>query len=148
MGCKLLLKQQPGWMRWSSPEPREPQFSSSLHIPLLPLFWGEMKQEVQRISVSIPLLFLLKSSWRQEACEQIFPSLETGNNRCHWWSGLSSTAESSRVTETQEGGKKRFWDRLLWAEKNHRTGPGDEFWHRTRARAREDEQHSKDIVGS
>lgn len=36
----------------------------------------------------------------------------------HQWSGLRGTAESSEVTETQEeGGKKGFWDRLLWAEK-------------------------------
>lgn len=50
-GCKLLL---------GASDEAPQSFSSSLHILLLPLFWGEMKQEAQRIVVSIPLLYSLK----------------------------------------------------------------------------------------
>lgn len=120
MGCQLLLKQQPGRARQSSTEPRELRFSSSLHTLLLLLFRGEMKQKVRRLVVSISLLYLLKSSWRQEEHEQIFARLEMGNNRCppvKWSKRHSREQRSDRNTEGR--GKKGFWDRLLWAEKRN-----------------------------
>jgi len=56
--------------------------------------------------------------------------------------------EQQSDRNTGKGEKKGFETECWEQKKPHRARHGDKFGHTTRARAREDEQHSKDIVGS
>lgn len=135
VGCKLLPKQQPGWVRAAQ---RAAVVLSLAHNTAAAFLGWDDTGSAKNGGVNSSAM-PLKSSWQQEECEQILPSLETGNNQCHSnevvWEALQRAEEWQKHRKGEKGGfETNCWEQKChtelgwWCVRAHHQGQGQGRW--------------------
>lgn len=144
LGCKLLPKQQPGWVRAAqSPESCSCPQPCTCCCCFSGLRWHRKTKEWW-------CQFLYCVCWKApegrksvNKSSQVLKRAITDATLMKW---SERHCREQRVTETQKGGKKGALRQTAASRNATQSRAGDAFGQTTRAR--EDEQHSEDIVGS